>query len=354
MRAILITLTAFLIVGCSTPETKTETKKIATPTVQHLKWHTPANNKRIATGDSLRIDWDWKDIAKADSVVLFIGNNRLQPVTKNQSVQIPLYTKTGMQQMILKSYVATKNTSTQKNIEFVPGIDPVKSKAAIIRKLKHDDRAYTQGLEIHGGFFYESTGQLKESTMRKVEIESGKVLNTIKLNDDAFGEGMTIFNDKIFQLTWQSNIGYVYDLKTFKLLYEFEYPTEGWGLTNDGKNLIMSDGSYYIYLLDPEYFTEVNRISVYNNRGPVTRLNELEYINGKILSNVYGADYIVTIDPKTGITEQEIDLSMLKNAAKLPPHADVLNGLAWDKKNNKLYATGKYWPTMFEISIEGF
>lgn len=353
MRAIITALLAILIIGCTTPEQKREPKKIATPSIRHIKWHTPNNNKRVKTGDSLRIDWDWKDITSADSVVLFMGNKRMNQIKKNQSTFIPVRTPVGVQQLILKTYVNSKSNNTQKNIEFIPGINPIKSKASIIKKFKHDDRAYTQGLEIHDGFFYESTGQYKESSMRKVEINSGKVINSIKLKDEAFGEGMTIFKDKIYQLTWQSNVGYVYDLKTFKLLYEFEYPTEGWGLTNNGELLIMSDGSHYIYFLDAEYFTEVKRIAVYNNKGPVNRLNELEYINDKIFANIYGADHIVIIDPKTGIMENEIDLSLLRRSIKLPPHADVLNGLAWDRQYKKLYATGKYWPTMFEIEIDG-
>lgn len=354
IAAIFILGTIFYF-GCSPKEdNKTETRKIATKTIEHINWHTPTSNMKIRTGDSLTIDWTWLDIKSADSIVLFIADKRFGQIEKNKAIQIPLFTAVGMQQMVLKTYLNAQSTSSHKTIEFISGLTPKKSNAKIIKKLKHDVSAYTQGLEIHNGFFYESTGQFKESTMRKVEIETGKVLNSIKLKDEIFGEGMTIFKDKIYQLTWQSNVGYVYDLNTFKQLYEFEYPTEGWGLSNNGELLIMSDGSQYIYFLDPEYFTEVRRIAVYDNKGPVSRLNELEYINGKIFANIYGADHIVIIDPETGIMEQEIDLRLLKKAANLPRHADVLNGLAWDKENKALYATGKYWPAMFEIKIEGF
>ena len=136
-------------------------------------------------------------------------------------------------------------------------------------------------------------------------------------------------------------------------LYEFQYPTEGWGLTNDGEQLIMSDGSHHIYFIDPEYFTETRKISVYDNNGFVTRLNELEYIDGKLLANIYGANSIVIIDPQTGKITYEIDMSQLRKEANLTPKADVLNGIAWDEEYKKLYATGKYWPTMFEIKING-
>lgn len=346
-------LTIFISCNNKSPKPQQAKRKIAKKSVQHLQWVKPNASAKLRSGDEITIKWQWKDIKEADSVVWFADKQRVS-IIKNESEHIiPDGLATGKQSFVLKSYKNGKNSTAHLTVEILSDIEPQKSKAKIIRKLHHDPKAFTQGLEIHNGFIYESTGQYQESSMRKVDMETGKVINIINLKDDVFGEGMTIFKDKIYQLTWQSNTGYVYDLKSFKQMYEFVYPTEGWGLTNDGENLIMSDGSQYIYFIDPEYFTEVRKISVYNYKNLVTRLNELEYINGKIVANILGEDNIVIIDPKTGKILHDIDMSNLRKAAKLQPGADVLNGIAWNKKSQTLYATGKYWPAMFEVKIKG-
>ena len=355
IQSIIIVLILSFSYSCDSnqSEKNQHKRKKVTPAVQHLSITSPTANFRSKPGENLMINWQWKDAIEVDSVVCFIGKTRIGIVEKNTEIVIPASEPVGNVPFILRSYKNNNKSSDRVKIELTSNITPKKSKVKIVKRFNHDVNAYTQGLEISGNYFYESTGQWKESSMRKVEIETGKVDKIISLKDDIFGEGMTIFKDKIYQLTWQSNTGYVYDLKSFKLLYEFQYPTEGWGLTNDGEHLIMSDGSQHIYFIDPEYFTETRKIAVYNNKGFVTRLNELEYINGKILANVYGEDYVVLIDPQTGKILQPIDMSHLKEKAKLTPKADVLNGLAWDDINKKLYATGKYWPTMFEIKIDG-
>ena len=166
-----------------------------------------------------------------------------------------------------------------------------------------------------------------------------------------FGEGVTFFGNKIIQLTWQSRIGFVYDKGSFELLQRFNYPTEGWGITQDGKQLIMSDGTSTLYFLDPENFKEIKRIEVYNRDGPVTRLNELEYIQGEIYANVWPMDYIVRIEPKTGQVIGWIDLTgILKPEDRCYP-VDVLNGIAYDEENDRLFVTGKLWPRIFEIEL---
>jgi len=350
-----IIMLSLIIGSCSNDVNNkpSNTRKKVTPVSQHLDITSPKPNYKTTPGKKLQISWNWKDISESDSVICFIGKSRIGNVQNGENITIPETEPVGSVPVILRSFKGTEKSSDRVQIELLSNIIPQKSKVKIVRKLKHDIGAYTQGLEIDGNYFYESTGQWRESSMRKVEIETGKVHKIISLRDDVFGEGMTIFKDKIYQLTWQSNVGYVYDLKTFKQVYEFQYPTEGWGLTNDGEHLIMSDGSHFIYFIDPQYFTEVKKISVYNNKGFVSRLNELEYINGKLVSNIYGEDYIVIIDPATGKITHEIDMSLLKKEADLTPKADVLNGIAWDAVNKKLYATGKYWPTMFEIRIDG-
>jgi glutamine cyclotransferase len=353
--SLLIIFTVTLLNSCDNNQTnKTQHKrKKVVPAAQHLTITSPSANYKTKPTQKLLINWNWKDASEVDSVVCYLGKTRIGIVHKASEIVIPEAQQVGIIPVILRSYKGDEKSTDRVQIELISNITPQKSKVKIVRKLKHDVGAYTQGLEIHGNYFYESTGQWKESSMRKVEIETGKVHKIIKLKDKEFGEGMTIFKDKIYQLTWQSNTGYVYDLNSFKQLYEFQYPTEGWGLTNDGKQLIMSDGSHYIYFIDPEYFTETRKISVYNDKGFLDSLNELELINGKLLANVYGKDYIVIIEPETGKITHHIDMHQLKKEANLTPKADVLNGLAWDKENKKLYATGKYWPTMFEIKVEG-
>ncbi|WP_462281055.1 glutaminyl-peptide cyclotransferase [Salinivirga cyanobacteriivorans] len=346
-------LTAFATCNDIPEGRKTISRKKAQPSKKHLDITKPKVNYKIVPGKEITFDWKWKDVKKSDSVVWYANKTRIAKLSKGEKVVVPKDLPVGIQHFILRSYLNDKQSSDQVLVEVLSEINPEKTRARIVQKLYHDPGAYTQGLEIHKDFIYESTGQYKESSMRKIDIETGKVIDIINLKDDIFGEGMTVIGDKIYQLTWQSNTGFVYDVNSFKQLYEFVYPTEGWGLTNDGESLIMSDGSYRLYYIDREYFTETRQISVYDQNGPVSRLNELEYINDKILANVYGEDFVLMIDPATGKVLQEIDLSMLKEKAKLPAKADVLNGIAWDADNEKLYATGKYWPVMFEITVEG-
>jgi len=219
----------------------------------------------------------------------------------------------------------------------------------IIHTFPHDPAAYTEGLVFDSGFLYEGTGLDGQSTLRKTQLETGEVLQRHDLSPDVFGEGITIFGDRIIQLTWKSQLGYVYDKRTFRLLREFTYPTEGWGITQDGKNLIMSDGTATLYFLNPDTFERTGRVEVHSDTGPVTRLNELEYVDGEIYANVWQTDRIARIAPDTGQVLGWIDLSGLLNAQERRTPVDVLNGIAYDAEHNRLFVTGKLWPKLFEI-----
>ncbi|MDM8557842.1 glutaminyl-peptide cyclotransferase [Candidatus Parabeggiatoa sp. HSG14] len=219
----------------------------------------------------------------------------------------------------------------------------------IINTYPHDKKAFTQGLVFQDGFLYESTGLRNRSTLRKVELETGKVLQIHNLHRSYFGEGMTIYNGKIFQLTWQSQVGFVYDKASFELIEEFNYPTEGWGLTHDGKQLIMSDGTSTLYFLNPETLEITGQIDVYDNQKAIKWLNELEYIHGKIYANVWQSTKIAVINPKTGQVDGWIELEGLLSFEEY--RADVLNGIAYDAKKNRLFVTGKLWPKLFEIKL---
>ena len=227
----------------------------------------------------------------------------------------------------------------------------------IVKTYPHDREAFTQGLVVYNGLFYEGTGGKNGdpfySSIRKVEIETGKVLQKFDLARDFFGEGITVLNDKIYQLTWREGIGFVYDLNDFKLLREFRYSGEGWGLTHDGKNLIMSDGTHVIRFVNPETFETVRTISVFDQKGkPLMEINELEYIKGEIWANIWGEGEIVRIDPATGKLLGVIDLEKLADEQmKGDRNADVLNGIAYDESADRIFITGKKWRNLFEIKV---
>jgi glutamine cyclotransferase len=202
-----------------------------------------------------------------------------------------------------------------------------------------------------GGFLYESTGLEGQSTLRKTQLETGEVLQRHDLSPDVFGEGITIFGDRIIQLTWKTRLGYVYEKRTFRLLGEFTYPTEGWGITQDGKQLIMSDGTATLYFLNPDTFERTRQVEVHSDDGPVTQLNELEYVQGEIYANVWQTDRIARIAPDTGQVLGWIDLSGLLSAEDRRTPVDVLNGIAYDAEHDRLFVTGKLWPKLFEIKL---
>lgn len=220
----------------------------------------------------------------------------------------------------------------------------------------HDPAAFTQGLVYHEGEFYEGTGLYGQSSLRRVALESGDVLQQHDLAEELFGEGIAVLGDKIYQLTWQNGIAFVYDRTSFELLQQFTYPTEGWGLTHDGQQLIMSDGTAVIYFRDPIDFQETRRITVTLEGEPLPQLNELEYVDGKILANVWQTDFVVRIDPTTGVVDGVYDFRGL--LAQAPPAAtvpdappDVLNGIAYDAASGRLFITGKRWPALFEVTL---
>lgn len=239
----------------------------------------------------------------------------------------------------------------QLRVVLYSDISPVRYTYRIVNSYPHDIRAFTQGLVYHEGYLYESTGQYGRSTLRKVRLETGEVLRSLNLDRQLFGEGLTVLNGKLYQLTWQSRVGFVYDLESFRLLNRVHYETEGWGLTNDGINLLKSDGSHYIYILDPQYFSETGRIEVYDNNGRVDGLNELQYIDGIIYANVFGTDEVVMIEAASGRITGVIDLTGLLDRRYHHPNLDVLNGVAWDSENERLFVTGKNWPRLFEIEL---
>lgn len=221
----------------------------------------------------------------------------------------------------------------------------------IVQTYPHDRGAFTQGLVYSEGVLLEGTGLNGSSSLRRVDLASGGVQQQINLPSEYFGEGITLFGDRIIQLTWKAGVGFVYDKDTFALIQQFSYPTEGWGITHDGKKLIMSDGTAMLYFLDPVSFLRLGSVEVRDISGPVRRLNELEYIGGEVFANVWQTNYIVRISPTTGQVLGWIDLSGLLTAADQNQRVDVLNGIAYDGLRDRIFVTGKLWPKLFEIRM---
>jgi len=231
-------------------------------------------------------------------------------------------------------------------------IFPAQYRYKVINTYPHDVGAYTQGLIYYDGWLYEGTGNYNQSTVRKVRLSNGEVIQARNNASDIFGEGITIYNGRIYQLSYKAQICFVYDLNTLEEVQKYYYQNkEGWGLTNNEDELIMSDGTNVLYFLDPEMFTVNRQIEVYNNEGPVKDLNELEYIEGKIYANRYYTDEIVIIDPATGKEEARVNMKGILSIKDRKPSTNVLNGIAWDAENERLFITGKYWPKLFEIEL---
>ena len=220
------------------------------------------------------------------------------------------------------------------------------SSALVIEKFPHDKDAFTQGLEYHDGVLYEGTGLWGSSELRKVELETGRVIQTKVLAPKYFGEGITILQDKVFQLTWKSGKGFVYDLATFDLIREFNFPGEGWGLTNNGENLILGNGTDQILFLDIESLQVTRSIHVKRKGKPQYFLNELEYVKNEIWANVWKTDQILRINPSNGEVIGILDLSIISERQS---EDDVANGIAWDAQSNRIFVTGKFWKYVYQI-----
>jgi glutamine cyclotransferase len=319
----------------------------------------PDNDQLFTTGDAViaRVEKVADTVQNIDSVEFFFGGSKVHTAhevpyvyefnTVNQAVGILSIRAVTWLADSLREY---HNLQVILRSDIIPENLPYQ----IENIYPHDTKAYTQGLIFEDGYLYEGTGQYNESSLRKVEIKTGEPVSLTMLAGEIFGEGITILNEKIYQLTYKSQVGFVYDKESFKRIQKVYYQNkEGWGLTHDGTHLIMSDGTNRIYYMDPEYFTEIRQLEVYDNEGPVTRLNELEYIEGKIFANIYGQEEIVIIDPQTGKITGKLNMKGILDPADRHSRIDVFNGIAWDPDRRILYVTGKYWPSLFEISVGG-
>lgn len=246
-----------------------------------------------------------------------------------------------------------ENEEAQTTLTILNNEQPKIYSYKIINEYPHDITSYTQGLEFHNGILYESTGQYKESKLRKVDYKTGEVLENVNLKDVYFGEGLTVMDDKVYQLTWRAGTGFVYDAETLEKTSSFKYgkSKEGWGLCNDGSQIYKSDGTENIWLLNTETLTEESKIQAYHNRGKVIELNELEWVDGKIYANRYQKNGVAIIDPTSGAVTGVIDFTPLKNQVTQHGGLDVLNGIAYNPETKTIFVTGKRWDKLFEVEV---
>ncbi|MFV8333404.1 glutaminyl-peptide cyclotransferase [Flavobacterium sp. GSP14] len=289
-----------------------------------------------------------------DSIIYYVNDKKVGSKKGVEKLSFELKDqKLGYQNLKAIVYYEGQNAEASTRVELVSDIQPKLLKYTILNTYPHDTLAYTQGLEFYRDTLYEGTGQYGKSSLRKTDYKTGKVYKQTDLDSKYFGEGITILNNKVYQLTWQNNEGYVYNADTFQKEKTFTYfkPIEGWGLTNDGKNLYQSDGTEKIWIMDPTTLKEVDYLNIYSFETKIKSINELEWIDGKIYGNVYQKDAIAIINPKNGAVEAIIDLAGLKKKITKLPDTDVLNGIAYNPKTKTIFVTGKNWDKMFEIKI---
>lgn len=363
---IILFITIIILISCNNSKNvkSTNVNSISSnvETVEYIKsleFSSPANHAKIKMNTKISLSLNLKKGEKADSIDIFLSGNKIKtlykaPYSFNYSFKNCTVGKTSLK--AIAYHKDNKQGLTVRYLTIFPSKAPKRHSFKVIKTYKHNTNDYTQGLVFHNGYMYEGTGGTGHSCIKKIDLDEGnKEISVLDINPELFGEGITVYKDKIIQLTWTSGKGFVYDIKTFSLEYEFNYSTQGWGITTIGDKLIMSDGSNKLYTINPDSFQEEKEIEVYDNKGPVEKLNELEYINGKIYANVWMTDRIVIINPNTGVVEGDIYLPNLLSArekSQLASKECVLNGIAYDSKTKRIFITGKKWPKLFHISIK--
>ncbi|QIA06529.1 glutaminyl-peptide cyclotransferase [Draconibacterium halophilum] len=335
--------------SCSNKSNKRPRKPVSTISIKPAKQLYTSGDKvtlniktRLRDGElkSVKVYYEGKLLQESDELKFEIPDVELDRVG-NTSFKVNAEKTDGL------------NNSRVKTINVLSEIAPKQLTYQVEVKYPHLKTSYTQGLEYYKGYLYEGTGEEGHSKLMKVDIKTGEPVQSIDLEDKYFGEGITILNDKIYQLTYRAKKGFVYDLETFAVIDSFTYKSpQGWGLTNDGTNLIMSDGTNILTWLNPDDFSIVKTVQVANNRGNMNVLNEMEYIDGIIYANIYTTNYIVKIDAKTGKVLEEINMEgLIDMYHRSNDRIDVLNGIAYDAKNDRFFVTGKLWPMLFEVKF---
>jgi glutamine cyclotransferase len=326
--------------------------------VKSIQFVAPTRNDTCHFNQVIRVAYANNRRFPVDSAHVLYNNVRvttLDSAAREFSFKIPRGKCGANLVKIVAFHPGNRQGSIVQPVVVKPDTPPRRLAFEIARVYPHDVSASTQGLVYHDGFLYEGTGIHGESTLRKIDLERNKQLDMFSLSSEYFGEGITIYKEKIYQITWTSRKGFVYDLKTFKQESTFDYTTQGWGITTMHDTLVMSDGSHLLHHLSPASFSKLKTVEVYDHHGPVHSLNELEWIDGRVWANVWLTDRVVVIDPASGVVVEELYLpNMLSPAEKIKLNIkeDVLNGIAYNPERGTIYVTGKHWPKLFELKIK--
>ena len=325
---------------------------------------TPEAGTTFKQGDPVQVKVGYPQDMKSDSIVILLDSNRVTSSKESLAFTIKTDTlKLGAKTITARVFSGGKSQEASTNIVLLAPKAPEAYTFEVQKTFPHDTSCFTEGLVYQDGYLYESGGgyadpppneeKQGQSSLRKVDLTTGKVLQKVMVDPKVFAEGISIVGDKIIQLSWKEKKGFIYDKNNLKLLNTFNNNVgiEGWGLCFDGKKLYMDDSSNRIWFLNKDTYQSIGYIDVYDNQGPVQQINELEYVDGKIYANVWQTDNILVIDPKTGAVLQKIDMSNLYPKDQRNPNADVLNGIAWDAQGKRLFVTGKYWDKLFQIRV---
>jgi glutamine cyclotransferase len=324
----------------------------------------PEAGTTYKTGDMVAVKVHYSSDTKPDSIVYLVDSVKVGLLKDSSALSLKTDSMAlGPRLITARVYTGGKNQEISTNIALMPAKAPEEYTFKVIKTFPHDTSCYTEGLVYHDGFIYESGGGYLippspdmpadgQSSLRKVDLTTGKVLQKTLVDPKSFGEGISIVGDKIIQLTWTQKIGYIYDKNTLKLLSTFpnNIGVEGWGMCFDGNKLYMDDSTNRIWFIDKNSWRATGYIDVYDNKGAVDSINELEYIDGKIYANIYQTNYIIAIDPKTGAVLERIDMSSLYPEPRTPP-AEVLNGIAYDEKGKRIFVTGKKWQHLYQVEF---
>ena len=321
-----------------------------------VKMISPEENSGFKLNDPVKVILALEDKNKLPDSVLIYFDGKAVTVLKSEPWEYsipPVFTvTTGRKSLKVVAYKGAKsqNPITRFMViysDIVPGRNGYK----VINSYPHDRESFIQGLVYDKGVLFEGTGQKTGSSLREVELQTGKVIRQHNLDASLFGEGIALYRNRIYQVTWENKVGFVYEKSTFKVINKIYYPTQGWGLTTIDDKIVMSDGTNVLYFFEPETFTVVSRIEVYDNEKKVDQLNELEYINGAIWANIWMTDLIARIDPISGKVLAYIDLNGILPESERKADTDVLNGVAYDQVGNRIFVTGKKWPKLYEIRL---
>ncbi|MEP1035222.1 glutaminyl-peptide cyclotransferase [Ekhidna sp.] len=348
IRLSYVFLAVLLLVSCG--DSKEETEKPTSPRIRKkTSIANPSQNQNFVRGAKISVTIQASEDFTIDSVQLSIDDQTNTYYESSFDVTIPSR-RVGSWRLLAKVFDGENSETHYRTIIVLPENEPIAYGYDIKNTYPHNTDDYTQGLLINDGSMYESSGQRGKSTLKKKSITTGETEKVVNLSADLFGEGLALFNDEFYQLTWTSGIGFVYNAQ-MEQVRTFNYQLQGWGLTTLDNTLVLTDESEKLYFVEPTSFTILREIEVYDNNGKVDALNELEVIDGMIYANVYLEDYIVVIDPETGEVLRKIDCTGLLTEQEAQA-ADVLNGIAYDETTGSIYITGKWWPKLFEVTFQ--